>query len=80
SLLGKSLSNVILAFVVVGWAGYARLLRAEVLKVRSLEFVDGAKAIGATDWRIIFRHVLPNALTALTAVVVLDLGSVPLAA
>ncbi|MDX2007417.1 MAG: ABC transporter permease [Meiothermus sp.] len=80
TLLGKSLPNVIIAFVMVGWAGYARIVRAEVLKVRSLEFVDGARALGASDLRIIFRHVLPNALTALLAIVVLDLGSVPLSA
>jgi peptide/nickel transport system permease protein len=80
SLLGKSLTNIILAFVLVGWAGYARIMRGEVLKTRALEFVDGARALGASDWRIIFRHVIPNSLTAITVIAVLDLGSIPLAA
>lgn len=78
TILGPSLANVMLAFILTGWAGYARVLRGEVLKVRALEFVDGARALGASDWRIIFRHVIPNALTAITVIAVLDMGSIPL--
>lgn len=78
TILGPSLTNVMLAFILTGWAGYARVLRGEVLKVRSLEFVDGARALGASDWWIIFRHVIPNALTAITVIAVLDMGSIPL--
>ncbi|MCL4454130.1 MAG: ABC transporter permease [Deinococcus sp.] len=80
TLLGPSLTNVMIAFVATGWAGYARVLRGEVLKVKALEFVDGARALGAADTRIMFRHILPNALTAVTAIAVLDLGSLPLSA
>ncbi len=80
TLLGPSLEHILLAFVLVGWAGYARVVRGEVLRVRALDFVDGARALGASDLRILFKHVLPNALTAVTVIAVLDLGSIPLSA
>jgi peptide/nickel transport system permease protein len=80
SILGKGLDKIALALIMVGWAGYARLVRGEILKTRALEFVDGARALGATDTRVIFRHVLPNSLSALIAVVVLDFATVPLSA
>ena len=80
SILGKGLDKIALALIMVGWAGYARLVRGEILKTRALEFVDGARALGATDTRIIFRHVLPNSLSALIAIVVLDFATVPLSA
>jgi peptide/nickel transport system permease protein len=78
ALLGASLPTLIIAFTVVGWAGIARVLRGDILKVRQLEFIDGARAIGAGNIRIIFKHVLPNALSTLIVVVVLSLGAVPL--
>jgi peptide/nickel transport system permease protein len=80
SILGKGLDKIALAFIVVGWAGYARIVRGEILKTRALEFVDGARAMGASNFQIIFRHVLPNSLTTLIALVVLDFGTVPLSA
>jgi peptide/nickel transport system permease protein len=80
AVLGRSLENLMLAFIITGWAGYARLIRGDVLRVRNLEFVDGARALGANDFRIILRHIIPNVLTTITAVVVLDLGSIPLTA
>jgi peptide/nickel transport system permease protein len=78
ALLGASLPTLIIAFTVVGWAGIARVLRGDILKVRQLEFIDGARALGAGNIRIIFKHVLPNALSTLIVVVVLSLGAVPL--
>ncbi|GEM86086.1 ABC transporter permease [Meiothermus granaticius] len=80
AILGPSLTNVMIAFIVVGWAGYARIIRGDVLKVRALEFVDGARALGASDLRLILRHIIPNALTTITAIAVLDLGALPLSA
>jgi peptide/nickel transport system permease protein len=55
-------------------------MRGEVLRVRFLEYVEGARALGANDARIILRHVLPNSLTIIGAQVALDFGSVVLAA
>lgn len=80
TIFRPSLPTIILAFTIAGWAGYARVVRGEVLKVRALEFVDGARAMGASDSRIIFRHVLPNALTTIMVIAVLDLGTIPLGA
>jgi peptide/nickel transport system permease protein len=80
TVFGSGLVNVAISIILVGWAGYARLIRGEVLRVRNLEYVEGARALGASDSRIILRHVLPNSLTTLTVQVALDFGSVVLIA
>jgi peptide/nickel transport system permease protein len=80
TIFGSGLVNVAISIILVGWAGYARLIRGEVLRVRNLEYVEGARALGASDSRIILRHVLPNSLTTLTVQVALDFGSVVLIA
>jgi peptide/nickel transport system permease protein len=61
---GPSLVNVVLALAVVGWVGYARLVRGQVLRLRELEFVQAARALGAGLPRILIRHVLPATLPA----------------
>jgi peptide/nickel transport system permease protein len=60
AFLGPGLWNLILALVIGGWVGYARLVRAQVLAARDREYVEAARAMGATDWRILTRHILPN--------------------
>lgn len=65
AFLGPSLRNLILALSIIGWVGYARLIRGQVLKVREYDFVTAARAIGTGDWRIISRHILPNAIQPL---------------
>ncbi len=60
AFLGPGLRNLILALGVGGWVGYARLVRAQVMAVREREFVEAARALGASDWRVITRHILPN--------------------
>jgi peptide/nickel transport system permease protein len=65
AFLGPSIKNLIVALSVIGWVGYARLMRAQVLKVREYDFVMAARALGATDLRIVFRHVLPNSIQPL---------------
>ena len=64
AFLGPGLDKVILALVVTGWAGYARLARAQVLKLKELEFVLAARSLGASHTRILVRHLLPNTLPA----------------
>jgi len=64
AVLGPSLGNVILALSVIGWVGYARLVRAQALRTREFEFVQAARALGASPARIVARHVLPSALPA----------------
>ena len=80
AIFGQSLNNIVLSLVLVGWVIYARLVRAEILRIRQLEYVEGARALGARDAWIIFRHVLPNALTPLTVQVTLDMGGIVLSA
>ncbi|MEO6723712.1 MAG: ABC transporter permease [Blastocatellia bacterium] len=65
AFLGPSIRNLILALSVVGWVGYARLMRGQVLKVREHDFATAARALGAGDLRILFRHILPNAIQPL---------------
>jgi peptide/nickel transport system permease protein len=61
AVLGPSLTNVILALCVIGWVGYARLVRGQALRARELEYVQAARALGASSARIVLRHVLPTA-------------------
>jgi peptide/nickel transport system permease protein len=64
AVLGPSLTNVVLALSVIGWVGYARLVRGQALRAREFDFVQAARALGAGSGRIILRHVLPTALPA----------------
>jgi peptide/nickel transport system permease protein len=57
---GPGIFNLVLALSLGGWVGYARLVRAQVLAVREREFVEAARAVGASDLRLIVRHILPN--------------------
>jgi peptide/nickel transport system permease protein len=62
AFLGPGIGKVILALIITGWAGYARLARAQVLKAKELEFVLAARSLGASPLRIMRRHLLPNIL------------------
>ena len=57
---GPGIFNLVLALSIGGWVGYARLVRGQVLAAREREFVEAARALGASDLRIIVRHILPN--------------------
>ncbi len=65
AFLGAGLNKLILALCIIGWVGYARLIRGQVLKVREYDFVQAARALGASDTRILLRHILPNAIQPL---------------
>ena len=60
AFLGPGLFNLILALSISGWVGYARLVRAQVMAVKEREFVEAARALGASDLRLLYRHILPN--------------------
>jgi len=79
AVLGPSLTNVVLALSLIGWVGYARLVRGQVLRARELEFVQAARALGATTLRILVRHVVPSALPAVTVQATLGMGGAVLA-
>lgn len=76
AVLGKGYWELVLAFTAIGWAGYARLIRGEILKVKENEYVTAAKALGARDRRVIFRHVVPNAVAPLIVQASLSIGTV----
>jgi len=63
--LGPGLDHVVVALCLIGWTGYARLVRAEILAMRAREFIQAAQALGGRPGRIIFRHMLPNLLAPL---------------
>jgi peptide/nickel transport system permease protein len=65
AFVGPGLGNVIVALAISGWVGYARLVRGQVMAVKEREFVEAARALGASDVRIMTRHVLPNILQPL---------------
>jgi peptide/nickel transport system permease protein len=65
AFLGAGLNKLILALCIIGWVGYARLIRGQVLKVREYDFVQAARALGAGDLRILLVHILPNAIQPL---------------
>jgi peptide/nickel transport system permease protein len=79
AVLGPSLTNVILALSIIGWVGYARLVRGQVLKVREMEYVTAAKALGARSPRIIVLHVLPNVINPVIVMATLGLAGAILA-
>jgi oligopeptide transport system permease protein len=58
----KALTGIFLALSVVGWVSLARLVRGQVLQVREMLYVEGARAIGSSSWRIVGRHIIPNIL------------------
>jgi peptide/nickel transport system permease protein len=60
AFLGPGLFNLILALSISGWVGYARLVRAQVMAVKQREFVEAARALGASNLRLVVRHILPN--------------------
>ena len=59
-VMGRGTFSVCLALAVTGWVGFCRLARAETLKLRELDYVQAARALGVSEWRIVFRHILPN--------------------
>ncbi len=64
AVLGPSLGNVLFALTIIGWVGYARLVRGQVLRAREFDYVQAARAIGARTPRILLRHVVPSAIPA----------------
>jgi peptide/nickel transport system permease protein len=66
AFLGPGLDRLIFALTSIGWVAYARLARGQVLKVKTLDFVEAARALGASDLRIFLSHILPNILQPIT--------------
>jgi peptide/nickel transport system permease protein len=79
AFLGPGMINLILALSIGGWVGYARLVRAQVLAVREREFVEAARALGASNLRIFLLHILPNIIQPLIVQSAIGMASAVLA-
>jgi peptide/nickel transport system permease protein len=79
AFLGPGFTNLVLALAIGGWAGYARLVRAQVMSVRNREYVDAARALGASGLRIFFRHILPNIVQPILVQAAIGMAGVILA-
>lgn len=75
AVFGPSLFNVIVILGLTGWVPYARIIRAEVLLIREREFVMAARVVGATDSRLMFRHILPNTVASSIVIASLELAN-----
>ncbi|MCX8033483.1 MAG: ABC transporter permease [Thermoleophilia bacterium] len=75
AVLGRrGLENVFLAIGLLGWPSIARVFRSSVLSVKENEYVDAARALGASTWRILFRHILPNAVAPIIVYATMSIG------
>ena len=78
-IFGPSLNFIILAIGLTGWTGTARLVRSEALSLRTREFIMASKSLGASDTRIVFRHLIPNVLSPIIVIATLSIPGVILA-
>lgn len=75
TVIGRGLGTAMLALILFTWPLYARLVRGEVLRMREMDYVDAARAAGATNRRLISKHILPNSLAPVVAYATLDTGT-----
>lgn len=80
AIRGPSLDNVMLSVTAVSWPSYARLMRGDVLSVKERDFVHAARALGASDARILFRHIVPNSIYPVLVVASLSMGRIVITA
>jgi len=80
TVIGPSLKSVIIALVIVSWPSYARLIRGDILQVREEDYIEASRGLGASNFRIILRHALPNAIYPTLVMASLDIGAVVLSA
>ena len=80
AFLGRSVENVMLAMTIVWWPAYARLVRGQALSIRERKYIEAARAIGASDFRIITKHLAPNSFSPIIVQATMDLGNVILVA
>lgn len=80
AVTGPSLNHVMYSVMAVSWPSYARLVRGDVLSVKERDFVTAARALGASDGRILFRHIIPNSIYPVLVVASLSMGSIVITA
>jgi peptide/nickel transport system permease protein len=76
AVLGRGINNLILAIIVVGWPGYTRLLRGQVLAEKERLYVDALRALGIGKFRTILRHIIPNTIYPVLVQATLDMGGI----
>jgi len=74
AVLGASLQNLIIALVATSWAPFARIVRGEVVSLREREYVSAARAMGMRSWRVVVKHVLPNASASILVIASIEFG------
>jgi peptide/nickel transport system permease protein len=74
SIIGPSFKTIVIVLGVTGWPIYTRLIRAETLTIRELEYVEAARSVGCKNMRIIFRHIFPNVLNSIIVVGTLEVA------
>ena len=72
--LGPNLLNALIAISIPWWPWYTRLVRSQAISLKEMQFIESARAIGASRWRIMFRHILPNCLSPVIVQATLDMG------
>jgi peptide/nickel transport system permease protein len=77
--LGPSLLNALIALCIPWWPWYTRLMRSQVISIKEMQFVESARAIGVSRWRIMFRHIMPNCISPIIVQATLDMGFIILA-
>ncbi len=78
-VLGRSLANSMIALICFTWMGYARVIRSEILRIKELDYAQAAQAVGAGNFRILVRHIIPNALYPIFVMVSMNIGSMVIA-
>lgn len=76
AILGPSIYNLFFAYGIIGIPAYARVIRSEVLSIREEEYIDAARVAGLSNWKILFREIIPNGLAAVLVQATLSMGSV----
>jgi len=76
--LGRNITSMVIALIIVWWPLYARYTRSVTLQVKELTFIEAARAAGASNYKIMFRHILPNALPPVLVQMSMDLGTIML--
>jgi peptide/nickel transport system permease protein len=79
TIVGQGVLPVILALVIFGWSSIARLLRGSILSVREAEYVEAARSLGASRWRIVTRHILPNSFAPVLVFAAFSVGTAVIA-
>lgn len=74
-ILGQGIINVFIAIGVIGWTGHARMIRSNVMQLRNKEYVEAARAAGASNLSIMLKHMIPNCLSTIIVITTLDIPS-----